>query len=62
MGTVNASSLNVRKGRPGTAGYNTIIGQIKKGQQVKVGYCLNNWFGIIINGQQGFVCGTYIDL
>lgn len=62
MGTVNASSLNVRKGRPGTSGYNTILGQIKKGQQVKVGYCLNNWFGIIINGQQGFVCGDYIDL
>ena len=62
MGTVNANSLNVRKGRPGTAGYNTILGQIKKGQQVKVGYCLNNWFGIIFNGQQGFVCGDYIDL
>lgn len=62
MGKVNTNSLNVRKGRPGTTGYNTILGQIKKGQQVKVGYCLNNWFGIIINGQQGFVCGTYIDL
>ena len=62
MGIVNAGSLNVRKGRPGTAGYNTIIGQIKKGQQIKVGYCLNNWFGVIFNGQQGFVCGDYIDL
>ena len=62
MGKVNAGSLNVRKGRPGTAGYNTIIGQIKRGQEIKVGYCLNNWFGVIFNGQQGFVCGDYIDL
>lgn len=61
-GKVTANSLNVRKGRPGTSGYNTILGQLKKGQVIKVGYCLNNWFGIIFNGKQGFISGEYIDL
>lgn len=59
--TVTASSLNVRKGRPGTAGYNTILGQLKKGQVVKVGYCLNGWFGISFNGKQGFISGKYVN-
>ena len=59
---ITANSLNVRKGRPGSTGYNTILGQLKKGDVVKVGYCLNNWFGIIYNGKQGFICGDYIDL
>ena len=58
--TVNASSLNVRQGRPGSAGYNTILGQLKKGQVVKVGYCLNGWFGITFNGKQGFISGDYV--
>lgn len=61
-GKVTANSLNVRKGRPGTSGYNTILGQLKKGQVIKVGYCLNNWFGVIFNGKQGFISGDYIDL
>ena len=61
-GKITARSLNVRKGRPGTAGYNTILGQLKKGQVVKVGYCLNNWFGIIFNGKQGFISGEYVDV
>lgn len=61
-GKITASSLNVRKGRPGTAGYNTILGQLKKGQVVKVGYCLNNWFGIVFNGKQGFISGEYVDV
>ena len=59
--TVTVNSLNVRKGRPGTAGYNTILGQLKKGQVVKVGYCLNGWFGITFNGKQGFISGEYVD-
>ena len=58
--TVTASSLNVRQGRPGSAGYNTILGQLKKGQVVKVGYCLNGWFGITFNGKQGFISGDYV--
>ena len=58
--TVTANSLNVRKGRPGSAGYNTILGQLKKGQVVKVGYCLNGWFGVIFNGKQGFISGEYV--
>ena len=61
-GKITASSLNVRKGRPGTAGYNTILGQIKKGQVIKVGYCLNNWFGVVFNGKQGFISGEYVDV
>ena len=58
--TVTANSLNVRQGRPGSAGYNTILGQLKKGQVVKVGYCLNGWFGITFNGKQGFISGEYV--
>lgn len=58
---VTVNSLNVRKGRPGTAGYNTILGQLKKGDVVKVGYCLNNWFGIIFNGKQAFISGEYVE-
>ena len=61
-GRVNVNSLNVRKGRPGTAGYNTILGQVRKDDIIKVGYCLNNWFGIVFNGKQGFVCGDYVDV
>lgn len=59
---VTVSSLNVRAGRPGDAKYNTIYGQLKKGQVVTVKYCLNNWFGIIYNGKQAFICGDYIKL
>ena len=59
---VNVNSLNVRKGRPRSDGYNTILGQLKKGEVVKVGYCLGNWFGIIYKGQQAFICGDYVEL
>lgn len=59
---VTASSLNVRKGRPGQSGYNTILGQLKKGEIVTVGYCLNGWFGVVFNGQQGFISGDYVEL
>jgi N-acetylmuramoyl-L-alanine amidase len=59
---VNVNSLNVRKGRPRTGGYDTILGQLKKGEVVKVGYCLGNWFGIIYKGQQAFICGDYVEL
>lgn len=59
---VTASKLNIRKGRPGTTGYDVIIGQYTKGQKIEVRYCLGNWFGVIYNNQQGFVCGDYIEL
>lgn len=59
---VNVNSLNVRAGRPGTAGYNTIIGKLSGGTIVTVGYCVNNWFGIIYNGKQAFISGDYVDL
>ena len=61
-GKVTASSLNIRKGRPGTTGYKTIMGQYKKGTVVTVHYCLNGWFGVIYNGKQGYVSGDYIEL
>ena len=57
---ITASSLNMRLGRPGDPNYNKIIGQYKKGQVVTVKYCLNNWFGVIYNGKQAFICGDYI--
>lgn len=59
---ITASALNVRKGRPGCANYNVILGQLKKGQVVTVRYCLNNWFGITYNGKQAYICGDYVDL
>ena len=61
-GRVTASSLNIRKGRPGTEGYNTIVGRYKKGEVVVVKYCLNNWFGVIYKGEQAYICGDYIEL
>ena len=60
--TVTVSSLNVRAGRPGSGKYNTIYGQLKKGEVITVKYCLNNWFGIIYKGKQAFICGDYIKL
>ena len=59
---VNAASLNIRAGRPGDKGYNTIYGTYKKGEIVFVKYCLNNWFGVIYNGKQAFICGDYLEL
>ena len=59
---VDTSSLNVRAGRPGDAKYNTIIGKLTKNQVVQVGYCLNGWFGVIIDGKQGFISGDYVIL
>lgn len=59
---ITASSLNVRRGRPGTPGYKTIYGNYKKGQIVTVGYCLNNWFGVVYKGKQCYICGDYVEL
>lgn len=59
---VTASSLNVRRGRPGTPGYNTIYGSYKKGQVITVKYCLNNWFGVVYKGKQCYICGDYVQL
>lgn len=59
---VTASKLNVRSGRPGDAGYNNIISVIPRGSVIQVGYCLNGWFGVIVNGKQGFISGDYVEL
>lgn len=59
---VTVNSLNVRQGRPGSDKYNSILGTLSKNTVVKVGYCLNGWFGIIYNGRQGFISGDYIKL
>jgi len=59
---VTAGTLNVRAGRPGSPEYNNIIGKLSKGTIVQVGYCLNGWFGVVINGKQGFISGDYVVL
>lgn len=59
---ITASTLNVRAGRPGDPKYSTILGTLKKGQIVTVGYCLNGWFGITFNGKQAFISGDYVEL
>ena len=59
---ITARALNVRRGRPGSKEYNSIMGSYKKGTVVTVKYCLNNWFGVIYNGKQGFICGDYVEL
>ncbi|CEN21228.1 N-acetylmuramoyl-L-alanine amidase [Paraclostridium sordellii] len=57
-----ADVLNVRDSRPQNGNLGNIIGQLKSGQIIKVGYCLNNWFGVVLNGKQGFISGKYIQL
>ena len=59
---ITASALNIRAGRPGDKGYNTIYGTYKKGDVVLVKYCLNNWFGVIYKGKQAFISGEYVKL
>ena len=59
---ITANLLNVRAGRPGDPNYNNIIGTLKKGDVVEVGYCLNGWFGIIYNGRQAFISGDYVEI
>ena len=59
---ITASSLNIRKGRPGSKNYNTILGTYKKNTVVTVHYCLNGWFGVIYKGKQGYICGDYVKL
>jgi hypothetical protein len=54
--------LNVRAGRPGSASYSKKLGVLKKDEVIVVKYCLNNWFGIIYKGKQGFICGDYVKL
>jgi N-acetylmuramoyl-L-alanine amidase len=54
--------LNVRAGRPGSASYSKKLGVLKKDEVIVVKYCLNNWFGVIYKGKQGFICGKYIEL
>lgn len=54
--------LSVREARPINGELSEKIGNLKSGDIINVGYCLNNWFGIIYNGNQGFICGDYIEL
>jgi N-acetylmuramoyl-L-alanine amidase len=59
---ITADSLNVRAGRPGSKKYNNILGTLKKDEIVTVRYCLDNWFGILYNGKQAFICGKYVNI
>ena len=59
---VTSDVLNVRDARPKDGKLGNVIGQLKQGETVKVGYCLNNWLGVTINGKQGFLNGSYVDI
>lgn len=59
---ITADVLNVRDSRPQNGNLGNIIGQLKGGQIIEVGYCLNNWFGVILNGKQGFISAKYVQL
>ncbi len=59
---ISVDTLNVCKGRPGCNNFNVVLGQLKKNQVVTVKYCYDNWFGIMYNGKQGFICGDYVEL
>lgn len=56
------SGLNVRKGRPGSKEYNTILDVLKNGTVIEVHYCLNGWFSIYTNkANPGYISGQYIE-
>ncbi|WP_411680069.1 N-acetylmuramoyl-L-alanine amidase [Clostridium thailandense] len=57
-GTVTASVLNVRSG----AGTNyKIIGQLERGQKVRLDVKVGNWWSIYFGDHGGFVCADYIE-
>ena len=61
-GRVTASALNVRKGRPGTKEYNTILKVLPKGTVVEIGYILNMWGSVYIPGANpGYLSMEYIE-
>ena len=62
LAKVTADVLNVRDARPKDGKLGNIIGQLKRGQTIKIGYCLNNWFGVVIYGKQGFLNASYVDI
>lgn len=56
------TGLNVRKGRPGSKEYNTILEVLKKGTIIEVNYCLDGWFSIYTNkSKPGYISGQYIE-
>lgn len=59
---ITASTLNVRKGRPGSKEYKEILGRLKKDEKVIVWYCLNGWFSISYKGKTGYICGDYVEI
>ena len=58
IGTVNTSSLNVRKG----AGTNySVIATVKSGQKVGILSSKNGWYNVLLsNGKKGWVSSKYI--
>lgn len=58
-GTVTASVLNVRDGASTTA---PIIGQLKQGQRVKVGFKQGGWYNIFFGSHGGWVSAQYLKL
>lgn len=60
---VTADVLNVRKGRPNQANYNTVLTQLKQGQTIELHYCLDGWFSVYVNGANpGFISGDFVQL
>ncbi|WP_196479848.1 N-acetylmuramoyl-L-alanine amidase [Clostridium tyrobutyricum] len=56
-GTVTASVLNVRSG----AGTNyKVIGQLERGQRIRLDVKVGNWWSIYFGDHGGFVCADYI--
>lgn len=61
-GRVTASQLNVRKGRPGTKEYNTILKVLPKGTVIEIGYVLDMWGSVYIPGANpGYLSMDYIE-
>lgn len=52
----------LRKGRPGTPNYETIVKRIPKGTEMTLNYCLNGWFSSETFGGTVFIDGECLEL
>lgn len=63
---IATADLNIRKTRPNDNGaLGEIVGSLKKGDEVSLGYCLNGWMGIPCTGGTngtGFVNSYYLKI
>lgn len=54
--------LTVRDKRLSNGVLGKKLGEFKTGDIIFVGYCLDNWFGVMYQGKQGFINGEYVEL